>query len=185
MCVRAVAAFGPTKCRIKNFAKRRDFSSWACLQVRWRRLFPLCRRASAGGSLEAGTYAIRHAWPAVQLVAGKHSPQTRAQELARHAREDRSASHCVPACLSIRWLLSLPRQSLTSERASRFFLCPLQEQATARCVFHKPFKLLSSHTRAPLAKRARRPFSPRHRKIVGENIFFSKLFIYYRFIGSE
>lgn len=54
----------------------------------------------------------------------------------------------------------------------------MQEHTTARCVFHKSFKLLSSHTNIPLTKKVCRLSETQ--KILEENIFF-ELFIYFSY----
>ena len=79
-------------------AKRRDSGTLTCQMA-----VPLpllsCRRAATGGSLEAGTYAIQHAWSAVQLVALKHPSEAKHREW-RDISPEPSPPHCVPACSS-------------------------------------------------------------------------------------
>lgn len=161
-------------------AKRRDSGTLTCQMA-----VPLpllsCRRAATGGSLEAGTYAIQHAWSAVQLVALKHPSE------AKHGQgRDSVQSHLLRIVyLHVRAATVVTfqtcRRSLNIERGEREISPPsryrsVQEHtADLARVFHKSFKLLSSHTNIPLTKKVCRLTETQ--EILKENIFF-ELFIY-------
>lgn len=77
-------------------AKRRDPGIFTC-QMAAPLLLLSCHWATTGGSLEAETYAIQHAWSAVQLVAWKRSAE------AKHRKWQNTCRHkfgviCLTLC---------------------------------------------------------------------------------------
>lgn len=79
----------------QRVAKRRDSGTFTCQMVVPLLLLP-CHPAATGGSLEAETYAIQHAWSAVQLVALEHSSE------ARHRKWQNTRRHtAVVICFTL------------------------------------------------------------------------------------
>lgn len=85
----------------QRVAKRRDSGTLTCQMVV--PLLLLSRHwAATEGSLEAQTYAIEHAWSAVQLVASKHSSEAKHRKWQNTCRH-KSGVICFTVCTCVFW----------------------------------------------------------------------------------
>lgn len=164
--------------------KRRDPGTFTC-QMAVPLLLLSCHWAATGGSLEAETYAIQHAWSAVQLVALKHSSEAKHRDMQTQVRS--TLLHIVylhvwaatvvsfQTCIIV-WIYSEEKERFLHHLSTGGY--GYRNTQPTRCVFHKSFKLLSSHSNIPLTKKVCRLSETK--RILKENIFF-ELFIYFSF----
>lgn len=161
-------------------AKRRDSGTFTCQMVAPLLLLP-CHRASTGRSLEAETYAIQHAWSAVQLVASEHSSGAKHRKWQKHTQTHVCSKLPHTAYLWV-WaaaLLSLPHlhQSLNiewGEDEERF----LRRCGTGVCAYGACFiNLLNSCQVTPIFLSQRKCVASRsRRKSLKKISFLSYLF---------